>query len=109
MCLCQDAINNTYSCLRAVVGADAAAEKAQMLSTSGLPHAPPAAVDFRYCEYADRTRTVEYFDLTTDPYELVNTAAALAPGRKAALAQRLSALRACKGGAECLPLLQAPV
>ena len=105
VCLCQDARNNTYSCLRVVAGADAAAEKAQMLSASGLPHAPPAAVDYRYCEYADARATVEYFDLTVDPYELRNAAAALAPAKRAALAQRLQDLRACQGAAQCVPLL----
>jgi hypothetical protein len=80
-----------------------------MLSASGLPHAPPAAQDFRYCEYADARATVEYFDLTVDPYELTNAAAALAPARRAALAQRLKDLRACQGAAQCVPLLTAAV
>ena len=108
-CMCQDARNNTYTCLRYVEGAHAAAEKAQMLSATGLPHAPAAAADWRYCEFSDARGTVEFFDLTKDPYELQNTAGSLAPALRAAMAARLAALRACKGAAECAPLLSTPV
>jgi N-acetylglucosamine-6-sulfatase len=109
VCLCQDSLNNTYSCLRVVSGADAVAERAQMLSPTGLPHAPPAALDYRYCEFSDRVGTKEFFNLTEDPYELVNMVDTMDAGLRAALAQRLAALRACKGSAACLPLLTDPI
>lgn len=108
-CLCQDAFNNTYSCLRFVGGAHADAEKAQMLSPGAVPHAPPANVDFRYCEFKDEVATVEFFDLATDPYELNNTAASLEPAVKAKLSARLAAARACKGAAACDAVLSAPL
>jgi N-acetylglucosamine-6-sulfatase len=108
-CLCQDAFNTTYSCLRFVGGAHADAEKAQMLSPGALPHAPPANVDFRYCEFKDKVATVEFFDLATDPYELNNTAASLEPAVKAKLSARLAAARACKGAAACDAVLSAPL
>lgn len=108
-CMCQDSMNNTYSCIRVVAGANATEEKAQMLSRTGLPHAPPAATDMRYCEYQDGARTVEYFDYTSDPYELVNKAGVMPPALKAAFSARLAALNACKGAAECSPLLTQPI
>jgi hypothetical protein len=107
--MCQDATNNSYACLRVVEGGDAAAEKAQMLSNTGLPHAPPAKTDMRYCEFTDAKHTVEFFDLTTDPYELVNKASTMAPALKAAFSSRLTELRRCKGAAECTPLLTQPI
>jgi len=108
-CLCQDAFNNTYSCLRFVGGAHADAEKAQMLSPGALPHAPPAAEDFRYCEFKDRDATVEFFDLAKDPYELTNAAGTLDPALKAKLSAKLAAARACKGAAACTAVLSAPL
>jgi arylsulfatase A-like enzyme len=109
-CLCQDSTNNTYSCIRVVAGVSAAAEKATMLDADGVrAPAAPGAQDFRYCEFTDAAREVEFFDFTTDPYELTNTAAALSAARRAALAARLAALRACHGSAECAPLLTAPI
>jgi N-acetylglucosamine-6-sulfatase len=108
-CLCQDARNNTYACLRFVGGAHADAEKAQMVSPGATPHAPPAAVDFRYCEYRDAVSTVEYFDLTGDPYELENKAGGMDPALKGRLSERLAQARACKGAPQCDAVLSAPL
>jgi len=108
-CLCQDALNNTYTCIRVVAGVNAAAEKATMLDAAGAK-APAAAgaTDYRYCEFSDE-RLTEFFDYTTDPYELTNTAATMDGNLRAALAARLAALRGCHGAAECTPLLTEPI
>ena len=115
-CMCQDALNNTYSCLRVVQGASAAPEAAAMLSAQGSPAAAAvaggaaaAALDYRYCEFKDRVGTVEFFNLTADPHELVNTAGSLSKAARQTLSARLAAVRACKGYAECGPLLAEPI
>lgn len=91
-CSCQDSKNNTFACMRVVT------------TTS----------NFRYCEFPLDQRPVagsvsgsetetaafaEYFDMTTDPWEMNNTAALLPPATRAALSQRLQALITCKGAA----------
>ena len=109
-CLCQDAVNNTYSCLRVVDGAaDAPAERARVLGAGGAGAAAPAALlDFRYCEWQGADTAVEYFDYAVDKYELTNAAGKLEPARAAALHARLAAARACKGAAACGAVLSAP-
>ena len=87
LCVCQDAANNTYSCLRVRT----------------------AAANYRYCEFADDVGTVEYMDELADPFELTNRASALAPAVKAALHTRLAAVHACAGAAQCDPLLATPI
>jgi len=87
LCVCQDSANNTYSCLRVRTG----------------------AANYRYCEFLDDAKFVEYFDEANDPYELENQAAALAPSVRAALSARLAAVHACVGAAQCDPLLAQPI
>ena len=55
--------------------------------------------DFTYVEYEDGTK--EYYDRTTDPDELANTAATLPSERAAQLHDTLQKLRTCKGQADC--------
>jgi N-acetylglucosamine-6-sulfatase len=50
----------------------------------------------------------EYYDLTEDPYQLANQAAALDAGRLEALSDRLAAMTAC-AGETCLTLEDAPL
>jgi N-acetylglucosamine-6-sulfatase len=109
-CLCQDALNNTYTCIRVVAGVDAAAERATMLDADGAK-APAlrGATDYRYCEFSGADKTVEFFDYTTDPYELVNKAETMDAALKAALHARLAALGQCQGNAQCEPLLVNPI
>ena len=87
LCVCQDAANNTYSCLRVRT----------------------AAANYRYCEFTDDVGRVEYMDEAADPYELTTRPSALAPAVKAALHARIAALHACKGAAQCDPLLATPI
>lgn len=97
-CSCQDTTNNTYACLRTV----------------------NSTVNYRYCEFfvgvpsesgsgselavmgpGAAPVTVEYFDINSDPYEMSNQAAELAPSVAADLHARLTALRTCVGTAQC--------
>lgn len=52
-----------------------------------------------YVEYADGAR--EYYDLTTDPYELDNVYSSLSPARIAALHSELVALEHCRDHPAC--------
>lgn len=87
LCACQDSANNTYSCLRVRTG----------------------AANYRYCEFLDDAKMVEYADEAADPYELTNAAKGLAPTMRKALSARLAALHACKGAKQCDPLLATPI
>ena len=56
-------------------------------------------LDFTYVEYEGGAR--EYYDRSTDPDELVNTAAKLPSDRAAQLHDTLEKLRACRGSKAC--------
>ena len=73
------------------------------LPTSGAGN-PPTYEAIRtahslYVEYADGG--TEYYDLTTDPFELDNTASSLSATQQAELQTTLSALASCHGITEC--------
>jgi N-acetylglucosamine-6-sulfatase len=55
--------------------------------------------DSLYVEYANGER--EYYDLRSDPFELVNIAGSLAPARLAALHAALAAVENCHDGSAC--------
>ena len=92
-CSCQDAMNNTYACMRTV----------------------NASANYRYCEFqlqpaaavdsgvsgAAPTPFVEYFDISVDPYEMTNAAANLSPSTAAQLHAQLQTLMTCVGTAAC--------
>ena len=52
-------------------------------------------------QYDDPANAPEYYDLARDPLERRNIYPSLSNERKAELAARLAALRACSGGASC--------
>lgn len=87
LCVCQDAANNTYNCLRV----------------------RNATVNFRYCEFSDAVNTVEMFNYLTDPYELVNLAPTMPSGLKTELSTRLSQAVACQGTTTCNAVLSEPL
>ncbi|XP_073180940.1 N-acetylglucosamine-6-sulfatase-like isoform X2 [Lepidochelys kempii] len=73
-CVCEDAFNNTYACVRAL-----------------RPHG------LQYCEFADSQAFVELYNLTADPQQLRNVAQSVDPTLLEALNQRLIKLQACAG------------
>ncbi|XP_067396359.1 N-acetylglucosamine-6-sulfatase-like isoform X1 [Emydura macquarii macquarii] len=73
-CVCEDAFNNTYACVRAL-----------------RPHG------LQYCEFADSQTFVELYNLTADPLQLRNVARSVDPSLLEVLNQRLIKFLACAG------------
>ncbi|XP_065333693.1 extracellular sulfatase SULF-1 homolog isoform X2 [Cloeon dipterum] len=76
-CVCMNANNNTYSCLRTI----------------------NATHNFLYCEFT--TGHITYYNLRTDPYQLFNEAHKLLPTELTTLQARLAQLKDCRGALEC--------
>lgn len=79
-CTCQDAANNTYSCLRI----------------------RNATADLRYCEFAEGgSGLTELFNYTADPSELYNIAKSVSVSMLAQLHAQLTRAVSCVGAAAC--------
>ncbi|XP_060765464.1 glucosamine (N-acetyl)-6-sulfatase (Sanfilippo disease IIID), b [Neoarius graeffei] len=73
-CVCEDAFNNTYACVR-------------MFKDN----------DLQYCEFADDEAFVEVYNITADPHQLENIVKKVDPALLQIMNQRLIKLQSCKG------------
>uniref|UniRef100_A0A673KT16 N-acetylglucosamine-6-sulfatase n=1 Tax=Sinocyclocheilus rhinocerous TaxID=307959 RepID=A0A673KT16_9TELE len=73
-CVCEDAFNNTYACVRALKDAN-----------------------LQYCEFADNESFVEVYNLTSDPHQLENIVKKVDPALLQTMNQRLIKLQSCTG------------
>lgn len=74
-CVCEDAYNNTYACVRTLDG----------------------KLDMQYCEFADSESFVEVYDLKADPHQLENIVKKVDPAVLQTMNQRLIKLQSCEG------------
>ncbi|XP_063303134.1 N-acetylglucosamine-6-sulfatase [Pelobates fuscus] len=74
-CVCEDAYNNTYACVRTI--------------------AP--AYDLQYCEFDDTEVFVEVYNLTADPNQLTNIAKTIDQEILEKMNRRLMMLQSCSG------------
>uniref|UniRef100_UPI0037E96728 glucosamine (N-acetyl)-6-sulfatase (Sanfilippo disease IIID), b n=1 Tax=Semicossyphus pulcher TaxID=241346 RepID=UPI0037E96728 len=74
-CVCEDAYNNTYACVRTIDSKN----------------------NMQYCEFADSESFVEVYNLTSDPHQLENIVKKVDPTVLQAMNQRLIKLQSCEG------------
>jgi len=81
-----DTFNNTYHCVRGMSTQSDVADDGVASSS-----------DYIYCRFEDDEEFREYYDLTTDPWQLRNAIGDLTPLDIVTLERRLAALRNCQG------------
>ncbi|XP_074642046.1 N-acetylglucosamine-6-sulfatase-like [Tubulanus polymorphus] len=74
-CVCEDAWNNTYSCLRFI----------------------NLTENYVFCEFLNEPNFYEYYNMKFDPYQLQNSVNTLDPRTKTDYLMRLQKLKHCKG------------
>lgn len=74
-CVCEDAYNNTYACVRTM----------------------SALWNLQYCEFDDQEVFVEVYNLTADPDQLTNIAKSIDPELLGKMNYRLMMLQSCSG------------
>ncbi|XP_066225916.1 N-acetylglucosamine-6-sulfatase isoform X3 [Saccopteryx leptura] len=74
-CVCEDAYNNTYACVRTM----------------------SALWDLQYCEFDDQEVFVEVYNLTADPHQITNIAKSIDPELLGKMNYRLMMLQSCSG------------
>ncbi len=60
-----------------------------------------ASENILYCEFQDDVGFVEMYDLTADPYQLLNLAQQMDPGTRARYSEKLHNLESCRGRGQC--------
>ncbi|XP_054574871.1 N-acetylglucosamine-6-sulfatase isoform X2 [Eptesicus fuscus] len=76
-CVCEDAYNNTYACVRTM----------------------SARWNLQYCEFDDQEVFVEVYNLTADPHQITNIAKSIDPELLGKMNYRLMMLQSCSGPA----------
>ncbi|XP_004632186.1 N-acetylglucosamine-6-sulfatase [Octodon degus] len=74
-CICEDAYNNTYACVRTM----------------------SALWNLQYCEFDDQEVFVEVYNLTADPDQITNIAKSIDPELLGKMNYRLMMLQSCSG------------
>ncbi|KAG2469338.1 FGD4 protein, partial [Polypterus senegalus] len=74
-CVCEDAYNNTYACVRTIA----------------------TSADLQYCEFDDAELFVEVYNLTADPFQLINIAKTIDQEVLEKMNHRLMMLQSCSG------------
>lgn len=74
-CVCEDAYNNTYACVRTIAG----------------------STDLQYCEFDDSEVFVEVYNLTSDPHQIKNIAKSIDQEILEKMNHRLMMLQSCSG------------
>lgn len=74
-CVCEDAYNNTYACVRTM----------------------SERWNLQYCEFDDQEVFVEVYNLTADPHQLNNIAKSIDPELLGKMNYRLMMLQSCSG------------
>ncbi|KAM9467435.1 N-acetylglucosamine-6-sulfatase [Clarias gariepinus] len=74
-CVCEDAYNNTYACIRTV----------------------SQTTNLQYCEFDDNEVFVEVYNLTADPFQLTNIAKSIDQEVLEKMNHRLMMLQSCSG------------
>ena len=72
---CIDSSNNTYNCLRSLNQLE----------------------DTVYCEFRDNDAFVEFYNISQDPFEMVNSVGSLSKSVQKVLHEKLAALQSCSG------------
>ncbi len=54
-----------------------------------------------YCEFFDSSNFVEYYDLASDPFQLLNMASEVGEGERREMAGELKKMKKCRGKREC--------
>ena len=90
----QDSINNTYNCLRTMV----LNSSSWIAISSDVDEInAPTGTNTVYCQFKDDESFVEFYDLSSDPWQLNNRANELTTEERLALTTRMDALKACSG------------
>ncbi|GFO01069.1 N-acetylglucosamine-6-sulfatase-like [Plakobranchus ocellatus] len=74
-CVCEDAWNNTYGCIRYETSKES----------------------YKFCEFQDTANFIEVYDMNNDPYELTNIIKTASPDLLSKLTKKLAQLSLCAG------------
>ena len=95
-----DSINNTYHCVRTLIMSPNVDDHMHSKSNNGDYNPYDSEVvqeDSIFCQFEDEEDFVEFYNLTTNPYQLDNDYETLSPPQVQRYKQRLRELQTCQG------------